>query len=64
MYQSTDKLLTKTLLTKYGVEYVVVGPSEREKYPQLQNNKFGALGKVVFTTSSGTSYVYKITLDR
>lgn len=64
MYQSNDKAATAVLLKKYGVEYVVVGPNEREKYPQLQEQKFGALGQPIFTSISGSSRVYKITLDR
>ena len=64
IYQSSDKAATGILLNKYGVEYVVVGPNEKEKYPQLNETKFGALGQLVFTTKSGASHVYKITLDR
>jgi uncharacterized membrane protein len=64
LYQSPDKGLTAELLKKYNVEYVVVGPNEREKYPQLLEKKFEALGQSVFTSTSGASHVYKITLDR
>ncbi|KXK10482.1 MAG: hypothetical protein UZ22_OP11002000786 [Microgenomates bacterium OLB23] len=64
MYESSDKARVQELLQKYGVTYVVIGPHEREKYKGLQESKFGALGQVVFTTSSGASKVYKITLDR
>jgi hypothetical protein len=43
---------------------VVIGPNEKEKYPQLLAKKFEALGQSVFTSKSGASHVYKITLDR
>ncbi len=64
IYQSKDKAATSALLKKYGVEYVVVGPNEKEKYSQLSESKFGALGQVVFTSTTGASHIYKITLDR
>lgn len=64
MYESKDITLTRELLKKYKVSYVVIGPNEREKYKQLYETKFGALGQPIFTTSSGLSKVYKITLDR
>lgn len=64
IYQGADRATTAALLKKYGVEYVVVGPNEREKYKQLQEEKFGALGQSVFTSSTGSAHVYKITLDR
>jgi YYY domain-containing protein len=64
MYQGTDRQKTAELLRKYKVEYVVIGPNEKEKYPQLLAKKFEALGQSVFTSKSGASHVYKITLDR
>ncbi len=48
IYESKDLNLTKTLLEKYKVKYIVVGKMEKEKYPNLNQKKFGSLGKKVF----------------
>jgi uncharacterized membrane protein len=58
MYLSTDAEYTKTLLQKYNVKYVIVGNFERQKYPELDANKWNTLGTSVFT--SGTTTVYKL----
>jgi uncharacterized membrane protein len=58
MYLSTDKEYTKTLLQKYNVQYVVVGNFERQKYPELDSQKWNSLGIPVFT--SGTTTLYRL----
>jgi uncharacterized membrane protein len=58
MYTSQDVNLTKTLLDKYEVEYVMIGNNEREKFPTLNEKKFSELGRVVF--ASGNAKVYKL----
>lgn len=59
IYTSTDNALTKSLLTKYGVEYVIVGNNERTKFPGVNEVKFTQLGQLVYST--GVINVYKIT---
>lgn len=51
MYESKDAELTKLLLQKYNVSYVVIGKLEKQKYPKLDSNKFLKLGKVVFQSN-------------
>ena len=63
MYTSEDVQLTRNLLKKYQVEYIVIGSNERKKYPDLQQLKFEALGKVVFKTADGLGVVYQIPID-
>ena len=46
------------LLKKYKTEYVVVGTFERQKYKDIQEDKFSVLGRLVFS-DSGTR-IYKI----
>ncbi len=58
IYTSKDKELTKNLLKKYNIEYVIVGPFEYQKFPTLDLDKFSQIGEVVF--SSQTTSVYKI----
>jgi uncharacterized membrane protein len=60
IYTSPDLQLTGNLLKKYGVDYVYVGDSERQKYAANAAilNKFIQLGVVVFQV--GNSVLYKI----
>ncbi len=58
IYESEDVEVTRTILTKYGVRYVVVGKLEREKYKNLQEWKFGQLGREIFR--SGSTVVYSL----
>ena len=58
IYTSQDISITKSLLNKYNVEYVIVGDYEKEKFPNLYIDKFDQLGKIVF--SSGKTQIYKI----
>ncbi|MBU0570119.1 hypothetical protein KKB40_05090, partial [Patescibacteria group bacterium] len=58
IYTSSDLVPTKNLLDKYTVEYVIIGNFERQKYPNLNEEKFDELGEIVFT--SGNTKVYKL----
>lgn len=58
LYQTSDIETAKELLKKYNVSYVCVGNLERQKYPNLSEEKFAVLGKIVF--SSGATRIYKI----
>jgi uncharacterized membrane protein len=63
MYTSPDHQLTRDLLEKYQVEYVIIGSNERKKYTPLDQSKFEALGKAVFKTADGSGIIYQIPLD-
>lgn len=58
IYTSEDIEVTKRLLAKYEVEYVIVGNFERQKYPNLNEEKFSQLGTQVF--SSGNTKIYRL----
>ena len=58
LYETPDSQKTSILLKKYKVIYVYVGDLEREKYPLLQEEKFGLIGSIVF--SEGNTRIYKI----
>lgn len=59
IYQGVDEGLAKKLLDQYRVEYVLIGPLEREKYPNLVEDRFNRLGKLVF--HQGEVSVYQLT---
>ncbi len=48
----------KKLLRKYKIEYVIISSLEREKYPDLLEDKFNKLGSIVFRSEE--SKIYKI----
>ncbi len=56
IYEAKDLTQTRLLLSKYGVEYVIVGGMEKEKYPDLQEQKFSSLGQAVFQSGDLTIY--------
>ncbi len=58
IYQTPDITTAKKLLKKYDVSYVYIGDMERQKYPNLNEDKFRQLGTVIFQT--GNTRIYKI----
>ena len=58
IYESKDLSLTKDLLKKYQVKYIVVGKMEKEKYPNLNLAKISSLGKLVF--ESGQTKIFEL----
>jgi uncharacterized membrane protein len=48
MYSSNDIEQTKNLLNKYKVSYIYIGGLEREKYKNLNEDKFKKIGKPVY----------------
>lgn len=60
LYNTTSETEAALLIKKYNISYVYVGQLEKEKYPNLFENKFRVLGMSVF--SSGSSTLYQIGL--
>lgn len=56
MYESASLPETKQLLKKFKVEYVYIGDMEREKYPNIQEEKFRSIAKPVYSTPKVTIY--------
>ena len=63
LYESNDFTLTRQLLQKYRIKYVIIGRNERGKYSTLQESKFEALGKAIFRSKSGSGIIFEIPLD-
>ena len=57
IYTTPDVPLAKKLLSKYKVVYVVVGDFERERFPDLDEEKFLKLGKKVFSGDGYSIYL-------
>ena len=58
LYESKNLSKTQSLIEKYNISYVFVGDLERQKYNELNEEKFEKIGEKVF--SSGSSVIYKI----
>ncbi len=56
IYETQDPDTASRLLSKYGVDYVVVGPRERAVYGNAGIAKFPALGSAVFREEGVTVY--------
>lgn len=63
IYEAYDQTKTLQKLREYDVQYVIIGPNERTKYPALDEGKFEALGKAIFKTKNGRGVVYQIPID-
>jgi len=58
IYETTDFLEAKRLLSQYNLVYVFIGDLERRQYPELNEEKFNSLGRIVF--QQGETKIYKI----
>ncbi|HEX8965008.1 MAG TPA: DUF2298 domain-containing protein [Patescibacteria group bacterium] len=58
IYTTQDSQTAIALLKKYSVEYVFIGNLEREKYPNIFENKFSQIGKLIFI--DGQTRIYQI----
>jgi uncharacterized membrane protein len=58
IYESPDIVTTADLLKKYQVQYIVIGNMERDKYPDIDEDKITQLARPVF--SQGTTSIYQV----
>ena len=58
IYEGDDLDKTQQLLNKYQVKFIFLGSLEQQAYPELKENKFLKLGKVVF--SSGKTKIFQL----
>lgn len=56
LYTTTDLALARELLDKYDIEYVYIGPNERDRYPQDGLEKFGRLMSMAIQQGGSTLY--------
>lgn len=64
LYQSDDIDLTRKVIRKYTVEYIIISSNERKKYDtgvkKINEEKFRRLAEEVFRTSDGKGVVYRV----
>ena len=62
LYESNDIDETKSLIDKYQIKYVVISRLERQKYPNLNEEKWLKIGKLIFKSSNGFGALYQTNL--
>lgn len=60
LYKSKNIKETTRLIKKYSIKYVIVSQLERQKYSELQDEKFKKIGTLIFTSSDGLGAIYQI----
>lgn len=61
IYETKDSITASSLLKKYNVQYLIIGPNEREKYKDLYEEKFKKLGNLIFESTTGQgAKIYQI----
>ena len=59
LYELADLEETKNLLKKYHISLIFIGDLEIQKYPNLNEEKFQALGKIIY--KNGSTKIYEMT---
>ncbi len=52
IYETSNINLTKELLQQYNVKYVYIGNLEKQKYPNLNEEKFNEIGTLIYQSST------------
>ncbi|MCY4651850.1 MAG: hypothetical protein OXC95_01655, partial [Dehalococcoidia bacterium] len=60
IYTTLDPAEAQLILYKYDIDYVYIGPREREKYGIDGIPKFDAIADLVFTDPNGDSAIYRV----
>ncbi|MBI3385805.1 hypothetical protein HY031_01840 [Candidatus Gottesmanbacteria bacterium] len=56
VYEAKDSRVVQDFLRRFDVRYIIIGSLERQKYPDFIEEKFTALGRVVFRQGKTTIY--------
>lgn len=59
IYETNDENLTKSLIKKFKIKYVIIGPNEKNKYKNLNEEKFYQIGQLVFISSNFQGKIFK-----
>ena len=60
LYESNNIDETRLLIKKYQIKYVVISRLERQKYPNLNEEKWSKIGKLIFKSSNGFGALYRL----
>ncbi len=60
IYEGKDIKKTINLIKKYQIKYVVISQMERQKYSNLNTDKFNQIGKKIFQSSNKLGALYQV----
>ncbi|MDO8610030.1 MAG: DUF2298 domain-containing protein [bacterium] len=60
IYESSDIDETSRLIQKYNISYIVISRMERQKYTNINEEKFLKIGKLIFKSSNGFGALYQV----
>ncbi|MCR5798786.1 MAG: hypothetical protein K6G69_01810 [Lachnospiraceae bacterium] len=60
IYTGTDSMRAKSLLDKYNVDYIYIGPREYEKYGTVENGVLETLGEIIFLAVGDNGQIIEI----
>ncbi len=60
IYESSDIELTKELVRKYHVSYIVISKMERDKYAKLSEAKIAKIAKKIFESKNHVGALYQV----
>ncbi len=60
LYESNNIDETKLLIKKYHIKYVIISRLERQKYPNLNEEKWSKIGTLIFMSSNGFGALYQV----
>ncbi len=64
LYESNDLALTKELIKKYQIKFIIVSGLEKEKYNNLNLNKLNTLARVIFRSQNNKGVIYQVNPDK
>lgn len=60
IYESSDLNLTKRLLEKYQIKYIVISRMERQKYPNINEEKIAKIATLIFRSNNNFGALYQV----
>ncbi|MDH7476128.1 MAG: DUF2298 domain-containing protein [Microgenomates group bacterium] len=60
LYESKDIQLTKNLIKQYQIKYIIISTMEKEKYKNLDENKFDQITTPIFVSSDKKGVIYQV----
>lgn len=63
LYESKNLTATVNLIKKYKIQYIIISQLERQKYPNLNEEKFTLIGEKIFQSTNNLGALYKVRLN-
>jgi uncharacterized membrane protein len=60
LYESSDINKTKFIIDKYKIKYIIISRLERQKYPNLNEEKWPKIGRLIFKSTNGLGALYQV----